>query len=104
VSGAIARALNVPQPGGFLVKQVVNDSVASRLGIKGGNRIGIVEGQQIVVGGDILLSVQGITMASAADRAQVFKALETLKAGDDLRVTAVHGDVDEQRARSRCRR
>jgi S1-C subfamily serine protease len=74
VSGAIARALNVPQPGGFLVKQVVNDSVASRLGIKGGNRIGIVEGQQIVVGGDILLSVQGITMASAADRAQVFKA------------------------------
>jgi serine protease Do len=87
VSGAMAQALKVPQSGGFLVKQVVNDSVASRLGIKGGNRIGIVEGQQIVVGGDILLSVQGITMASAADRAQVFKALETLKAGDDLRVT-----------------
>jgi S1-C subfamily serine protease len=87
VSGAIAEALNLPQPGGFLVKQVVKDSVASRLGIKGGNRIGIVEGQQILVGGDILLSVQGITMASAADRALVFKALETLKAGDDLRVT-----------------
>jgi S1-C subfamily serine protease len=43
--------------------------------------------RQILVGGDILLSVQGITMASAADRALVFKALETLKAGDDLRVT-----------------
>jgi hypothetical protein len=47
VSGAIARALNVPQLGGFLVKQVVNDSVASRLGIKGGNRIGITEGQRM---------------------------------------------------------
>src|SRR5258705_9970247 len=35
VSGATAQALNLPQPGGFLVKQWVNDSVASRLGIKG---------------------------------------------------------------------
>ena len=87
VSGAMAQALNVPQSGGFLVKQVVKDSVAGRLGLKGGNRIGIVEGQQIVVGGDILLSVQGITFASAEDRAKVVKALETLKVGDDLRVT-----------------
>ena len=87
VSGAMAKALNVPQSGGFLVKQVVKDSVGGRLGLKGGDRIGIVEGQQIVVGGDILLSVQGITMASADDRARVFKTLETLEPGENLRVT-----------------
>ena len=92
LSEAMAQALNVPQAGGFLVKQVVKDSVGGRLGLKGGDRIGIVEGQQLVVGGDILLSVQGITMASPDDRAKVVKALEILKAGDDLRVTILRGD------------
>jgi serine protease Do len=88
----MAQALNVPQAGGFLVKQVVKDSVGGRLGLKGGNRIGIVEGQQIVVGGDILLSVQGISMATPDDRAKVVKALETLQVGQDLRVTVLRGD------------
>ena len=92
VSGAMAEALNVPQSGGFLVKQVVKDSVGGRLGLKGGDRIGIVEGQHVVVGGDILLSVQGITIASGADRAKVLKALETLQVGQDLRVTVFRGD------------
>ena len=92
VSGAMAQALNVPQSGGFLIKQVVKDSVSDRLGLKGGDRIGIVEGQQIVVGGDILLSVQGITMANGADRAKVLKELETLQTGQDLRATVLRGD------------
>src|SRR4030095_3016719 len=92
VSGAMAQALSVPQSGGFLVKQVVKDSVGGRLGLKGGDRIGIVEGQHIVVGGDMLLSVQGITFASADDRAKALKALETLQVGQDLRVTVFRGD------------
>jgi serine protease Do len=92
VSGAVAQALKVPQEGGFLVKQVVKDSVGGRIGLRGGDRIAIVEGQHIVVGGDILLSVQGITFAGAEDRAKVLKALETLKVGDDLRVTVFRDD------------
>ena len=87
LSGATAEAFNLPQPGGFLVKQVLPGSAAGRMGLKGGNRVGIVDGQQIVVGGDILLSVQGIPFASLEDRAKVVKALEPLKPGDDLRVT-----------------
>jgi serine protease Do len=87
VSGTMAEAFNLPQPGGFLVKQVVKNSVGGRLGLRGGNRVGIVDGQHVVVGGDILLSVQGIRFASAEDRVQVLKALETLKAGDELHVT-----------------
>jgi serine protease Do len=86
VAGDLARALNVPQAGGFLVKQVAKDSVADRLGLRGGIRVATVEGQRIVVGGDILLAIQGITMASAGDRARVLRELEGLKVGDDLRV------------------
>ncbi|HTK88866.1 MAG TPA: trypsin-like peptidase domain-containing protein [Verrucomicrobiae bacterium] len=96
VAGDMAQALKVPQSGGFLVKQVAKDSVADRLGLRGGNRVAIVDGQRIVVGGDILLKVQGITMASAADRARVLKELEGVKVGDDLRVTILRdGEVAE---------
>jgi S1-C subfamily serine protease len=92
VSGAIAQALNVPQGGGFLVKKVVKDTVASQIGLRGGDRIAIVEGQKIVVGGDILLAVQRIPMTSGADRAKVFKGLESLRVGDDLRFTVLRDD------------
>jgi serine protease Do len=92
VSGAMAQALKVPQSGGFLVKQVVKNSVAGRLGLRGGDRVAIVEGQELIVGGDILLSVQGLRFANAEDRAKVLKALEILKAGDDFRVTVLRDD------------
>jgi S1-C subfamily serine protease len=87
VTGAMAEALNVPQAGGFLVKQVVKDSVAGRIGLRGGDRIGIVEGQKIVVGGDILLAVQAMVVASNEDMVKVLKSLETLKPGQELAVT-----------------
>jgi S1-C subfamily serine protease len=96
VSGATAQALKVPQAGGFLVKQVVKDSIAGRLGIRGGDRLGIVEGQQLVVGGDILLAVQGIPMTSDADRVKVLKALETLQPGQDLHVSVLRGERVER--------
>ena len=92
VTGSIAETLKVPQAGGFLVKQVAKDSVAARLGLRGGDRLGIVEGQQIVVGGDILLSVQGMPLASSADMVKVIKVLETLKSGDTLRVSVLRNE------------
>lgn len=61
--------------------------------MRGGDRIGIVEGQQIVVGGDILLSVLGIPMMSNEDIPAVRKAIETLNPGEDLRATVLR---DEQ--------
>ncbi len=82
----------MPQAGGFLVKQVVKDTVGSQIGLGAGNRTAIVEGQKIVVGGDILLAVQGIPMASGADRAKVFKSLESLRVRDDLRFTVFRDD------------
>jgi len=40
--------------------------------------VGIIEGQQVVVGRDILLSVQGVPMTSNADMVRVLKDLERL--------------------------
>jgi S1-C subfamily serine protease len=92
LTGAMAASLKVPQAGGFLVRQVAKDSVAGRMGLRGGDRLGIVDGLQIVVGGDILLSVQGLPLASNADMVKVLKMLETLKPGDTLRVTVLRDE------------
>jgi S1-C subfamily serine protease len=92
VTGETAEALHVPQAGGFLVKQVVKDSLAGRIGLRGGDRMGIVDGQPLVVGGDIILSVQGMTVASNQDMVKVLKSLETLQRGEDLRVTVFRDD------------
>jgi len=92
VTGAMAQTLKVPQEGGFLVRQVAKDSIAARMGIRGGDRLGIVEGQQVVVGGDVLLSVQGIPLNSNADMVKVLKMLETLTPGQELRVTILRDD------------
>jgi S1-C subfamily serine protease len=89
VTGAMAQALGVPQAGGFLVKQVVADSLAGKIGLRGGNRMGIVEGQHIVVGGDVILSVQDIPVTSNADMVKVLRTLETLKPGDEFRVSVL---------------
>jgi serine protease Do len=92
VTGSLAEALRLPQAGGLLVKQVVADSIGGRLGLRGGKRIGIVEGQRLIVGGDILLSVQGVAITSNEDRGKVRRALEALRPGDDLRVTILRDD------------
>ena len=49
-----------------------------------------------MVGGDILLAVQGIPMTSDADRTKVLKALETLQPGQDLHVTILRGERVEK--------
>ena len=96
VTGGMAEALKVPQPGGFLVKQVVKDSLAGQIGLRGGNRIGIVEGQHLVVGGDIILAVQDMTVASNEDMAKVLKTLEKIKPGDELRVKILRDEKVEE--------
>ena len=89
VSGPAAQALKIPQAGGFLVKQVVKDSMGGRIGLRRGDRIGIVDGQQLPIGGDIILSIMGIPATSNEQRPAVLQALESLKIGDDLRVTVL---------------
>jgi S1-C subfamily serine protease len=87
LKGGMAEALHVPQAGAFLVKQVVEDSLGGQLGLRGGNRIGIVDGQRLVVGGDIILAVQGIALTSYEDMEKVLQSVASLQPGQNLRVT-----------------
>ncbi|HSE18651.1 MAG TPA: trypsin-like peptidase domain-containing protein [Pyrinomonadaceae bacterium] len=59
VVGALARALNVPQQAGFLVTTVGKGSLAERLTLKGGELAAVIDNQEVLLGGDIILEIDG---------------------------------------------
>ena len=59
LSGELAAIFNLPRPAGYLVKTVAKNSPAEA-GIRGGTKTVTIDGQMLVVGGDVLLAVDGI--------------------------------------------
>ena len=86
VSGPMAALLNVPQAGGYLVKTVVKESLAERLGLLGGDRSGAIDGQQMVLGGDIILAAQGTEIQTIDDLITAVKAIRDQPPGGQVRV------------------
>jgi S1-C subfamily serine protease len=64
LTGDLAAIFNAPASSGFLVKTVAQGSSACDMGLFGGDKIVTIAGQQIAVGGDIILSVDGIAVGS----------------------------------------
>jgi S1-C subfamily serine protease len=83
LEGRLAQAFNVPQSHGWLVQVVAKGSPAQRLGLRGGNIPATIGDEQLLVGGDIILAVQGIPV-DGHDPIAIRKALVGLKAGDAI--------------------
>ena len=60
LSGDLAAIFNVTEPPAFLVKTVAKGSAAWNMGLLGSDTIATIKGEQIAVGGDIILSVDGM--------------------------------------------
>ena len=90
LSDEMLDLLNVPNNmKGYLVKSVAKGSPGDEAGLQGGTKIVTVDGQPMVLGGDILLSVEGILADSAANMAKVRDYLAGLKSGDPLKATVL---------------
>ena len=83
----LARLLNVPQPAAILVQQVAKGSPAQAMGLRGGNVEVVIEDRRLLLGGDIVLAVEGIRVKDAKSLARIQKAMQSLEPGDPLRVT-----------------
>jgi serine protease Do len=106
LTGDLAAIFNVPAPAGFLVKTVAQGSTAWNMGLAGGDRIVAIGGREIAVGGDIILSVDGIPVVSedniekirnrlaAAPPGTAFK-VQVLRAGKVIELT---GNTKKQAA------
>jgi serine protease Do len=87
LSGDLAASFNLPQPEGFLVKTVAKGSPAAEVGIRGGNRTAVIDGQTLVVGGDVLLAVDGIPAGNLADYNRMREHLQKLPVDATITVT-----------------
>ncbi|HEX6648407.1 MAG TPA: trypsin-like peptidase domain-containing protein [Pyrinomonadaceae bacterium] len=62
VTGVIARALNIPQPAGFLVTSVARESLAEQMGLSGGVVEATIDNEELLIGGDVVLKINGATI------------------------------------------
>src|SRR5882757_8997291 len=97
VSGAdvtpdLAKALNLPTDHGALVQQAYQGGPAARAGLQGGTTQATVGGQQVALGGDIIVKVNGKDIQGMDD---VVSAVNDAKPGDDMTLTVVR-DGKEQ--------
>jgi S1-C subfamily serine protease len=86
VTESVARLLNVPQAGGYLVKSVVKGSLGERLGLQGGDRLATVDGRQLVLGGDIILTSQGVAVLTIDDLIQANRLIRDQAPGHEVRM------------------
>jgi serine protease Do len=87
VQGDLASALNLTQPAGLLVQRVAGGSIAGASGIRGGSVRANVEGQEIVLGGDIILAVNGIPVTDGESYDQIYQSIASIKPGQSLVMT-----------------
>ena len=86
ISEELADLFNLPPKSvGFMVKTVAKGSPADEMGIRGGTKTAVIDGQTLVVGGDILLEVEGITVGSAADAIRIRDHMGQLSSGSPIK-------------------
>jgi len=73
LSSEMARVLNVPQGSGWLIQHVVRNSPAGRLGLQGGFRTAVIDEEEVLLGGDIILAVDHIVIK---DEDSIYKIWE----------------------------
>jgi S1-C subfamily serine protease len=87
LSGDLAKVFYLPQSAGMLVQRVASNSPAAQIGLKAGTMMAVIEGEQMLVGGDIILEVQGIPVTSdGAGYLVIRDRLSSLRSGDTITV------------------
>jgi S1-C subfamily serine protease len=83
----LADLLNLPpNSSGYIVKTVAKNSPADQIGLRGSTMLVKIAGQDVPLGGDIILTVQGISTA-AANLGKIRDTLSRLAPGTAYKVT-----------------
>jgi serine protease Do len=83
----VADLLNLPaRSSGYIVKTVAKNSPGDQIGLRGSRMIVNIAGQEVPLGGDIILSIEGIA-ASPANFAKVREALGRRPPGSPFKMS-----------------
>lgn len=97
LSGDLARVFNLPQSAGLLVQRVASNSPAAQLGLRPGTLTAVIEGEPMIVGGDIILEAQGVTIiADSASYLVIRDRLTRLRPGDAFTVVVLRNGRKEE--------
>jgi serine protease Do len=86
----LADILNLPPKTlGFIVKVVAKGSPADAMGLRGGTTTAVIDGEKLVVGGDIILAVEGIQLRGSPDLVKIRETLNRLASGRPFKATVL---------------
>jgi S1-C subfamily serine protease len=96
LEGELAQALNLPQAAGVLVQQVATWSPAAKLGLRGGSLRAEIANESLILGGDVILAIQGIALDAPGTYEAIRNVMSRLRRGDSIRFTILReGRVGE---------
>ncbi|HXH81509.1 MAG TPA: trypsin-like peptidase domain-containing protein [Candidatus Tectomicrobia bacterium] len=84
VDNRLASIVRLPIVPGYLVEIVFDGSPADRAGIRGGNLSIVVQGEEYLLGGDIVTAIQGAPIRSHQD---YVSKVRTLRVGQRVKLT-----------------
>lgn len=85
-----ADLFNLPPTSlGYLVTKVAAGSPGELIGLRGGTKVALIDGDSILVGGDIILKVQGMAVGGLSAYEKIREALAGLPSGAAIAVTVL---------------
>jgi S1-C subfamily serine protease len=84
----IADQLGLPSDYGLLVQRVISGGAAERAGLKGGTERAYLGNTPIMIGGDLIVAIDG---QDVQDQQQLAQIMNNHRAGDTVRVTIYRG-------------
>ncbi len=95
VTPDIAKKINLTEPRGFLVIDVNANGPADKAGIRGGDKIDMINGREIELGGDIIIAIDEKPVRKIDD---VLSHLEREKSvGDKITLTIIRDGIVEEK-------
>jgi len=91
LEGELARIFNIPQSRALLVEAVATNSPARRLGLWPGSVRAEIAGVEMILGGDVILEVLGISLEDEEAAEKTRQSLRQLRPGDEIRVKVFRG-------------
>jgi len=86
VDNKLGGVVRFPVTPGYLVEVVYDGSPADRAGVRGGNLSVVVQGEEYLLGGDILTAINGTPIRSHSD---YVARVKTLRVGQRVKITVV---------------
>lgn len=90
VTPAIAQQLGLQEAKGLLIYIIDEGSPADQAGLRGGDRVAVIEGREVALGGDVIIAIDDVQIQGADDAKTLLADKVT---GDSVKYTVIRGNA-----------